>query len=174
MTSSKKKLLSPEVLEKAKKAVLAAAKKEGKEVALVGGYALQFYGSLRLTGDIDVITFEPIDALPVIKSLSFGGYKSEIKGVPVDVIIRDDEFAPMYEEALYHSSKGIVPAEFIAAMKLASGRHKDLSDLEFLITEEVIDVKATRKIIVRTLGVYAAKEFDLFVDETNWKKSREE
>lgn len=55
MTSGKRQFLSPERLDKGAAAVLEAAKKERVDVAIGGGYALQIYGSPRLTGDVDIV-----------------------------------------------------------------------------------------------------------------------
>jgi hypothetical protein len=177
MTSGKRRLLAPEVLDQAASYVLEAAEREGVAAALGGGYALQLYGSPRLTGDVDVVASDEISALPRGKALSFGGYKSEVEGVPVDVILRDDDFAPLYEEALAGATvvEGVplVSPEHLAAMKMVAGRRTDLADLEFLIGDRVIDLPKTRLIVRRHLGPYAVKELDSFVEETRWRKSKE-
>lgn len=151
----------------------------GGSAALAGGVALMTYGSDRFTRDIDIVCGAPIAGLPQIKPLAFGGYQSHTpSGVPTDLIIRDDEFAMLYAEALVNSinlhglSMPIVSCEYLAAMKLVAGRPKDLADLEFLILREDTDLAATRKIIKRNLGAYAAKDFDQHVSLAKWRATR--
>lgn len=101
MTSGKRRLLSPEALDEATEQIAAIAKKEGARVALVGGLALQHYGSPRLTGDVDVVAEELLDGLRKGRQLSFGGEATKApNGVPVDVIVRADGYAALYQEAL--------------------------------------------------------------------------
>jgi hypothetical protein len=45
-------------------------------IALLGGFALQQYGSDRLTGDIDIAAPEVLDGLPAGKALTFGGVQT--------------------------------------------------------------------------------------------------
>lgn len=151
----------------------------GGSVALVGGAALQVYGSQRLTVDLDVVGALPIAALPVLGTLTFGGYRSATpSGVPVDVILRDDDFAMLYAAALVHASVvesipiPVASREFIAAMKMAAGRKKDEADLEFLILDGDLDILATRAIIRQYLGPYAANEFDQLVSLTRWQATQ--
>jgi hypothetical protein len=174
------KFLSPEKLDEAVKQVAEIAKVDRAPVALIGGYALQLYGSDRLTGDIDVIGDRRAEGmLPGGKPLSFGGAQTRApNGVPVDLVLRDDVYANLYEEALDKSVrlKGVpMPVarpEYIAAMKLAAGRAKDMADLEWLILTKTADAKKARVVFSRTLGPYAAQEWDRLVDEVAWKTSR--
>ena len=176
MTSSKQRLLSPEVLDKAARCVIDVAKIEGVPAAIGGGFALQLYGSPRLTGDIDVVALRRLMSLPQGEPLSFGGYRSEVDGVPVDIILRDDDFASLYDQGLLckRTVEGlpVLPAEYLAAMKMVAGRHKDLADLEFLIGEGVIDMTETRSIVRRFLGPYAVKELNSFAEETLWRRTK--
>ena len=177
MTSGKRRLLAPEVLDAAADFVIQAARREGVTVALAGGYALQMHGSPRLTGDVEEVADGAIAALPPGKRLSFGGYKSEAEGVPVDVIVRADDFALLYQDALVHASliKGVpfIRPEYLAAMKLVAGRRTDLADLAFLVGEEVIDLERTRAIVRQHLGPYAVKELNAFIEETLWRRDKE-
>jgi len=176
---SEKKMLSLEQLAQAAGEIAEHAESEHVDVALIGGYALQLYGSPRLTGDVDVVVDRPIEALTPESSLSFGGYRSTTDGgVPVDVVLRDDDFRGLYEAALRDAEDfdqvpvRVVGSEYIAAMKMAAGRARDSTDLEFLISKQVIDRVKTRLIVHRYLGPYAAKEFDALVSEIEWKVSR--
>lgn len=183
MSSGRKnrsKYLSPEQLDEAVGEVARAAHDQNIDAALVGGVRLQYLGSDRLTGDVDFIASELIEELPRGEELSFGGESTEVDGVPVDIIVRSDEFAPLYEEALEKAESDddiddlfVVRPDYLMAMKMVAGRGKDQTDLEFLIEssnpEELIDA---RDIIRRFLGPYAAREFDSLIDEIEWKKSK--
>lgn len=164
------------------------ASQQETTVALVGGFALQYFGSPRLTGDVDVISDAPLRALEPAKTLSFGGQKTtvvapgnEVVGVhvpvPVDVIVRDDEFASLYEDALGHVvDKGaplpIVEPEYIAAMKLVARRPKDEEDLAFMVTSKIIDLDKAEGVIRKHLGgAFAAREFKALVAEAVWRAS---
>jgi hypothetical protein len=173
------KFLSPKKLENALSQIAALARTERVRVVLIGGYALQFYGSDRLTGDVDIAANKPVLALPQGKPLSFGGAQTKApNGVPVDFVLRSDVYAPLYRAAIgqAHEYRGapilIATAEFLAAMKMAAGRTKDMADLEFLLSSSVLDVPATRRIVHRYLGPYAVDEFNRLVDEAAWKASR--
>ena len=166
------------------------ADRQRTKVALVGGFALQYFGSPRLTGDIDVVATAPLQELEPTRKLNFGGQKATVVAagnasvgknvsVPVDVIVRDDDFADLYVAAQDHVvDKGaplpIVEPEYIAAMKLVAGRRKDEDDLAFLITSGVIDLGKTERIIRKHLGAYALREFRSFVEEAKWRASRSE
>jgi hypothetical protein len=159
--------------------VAAIARDEGVRVALLGGYALQLYGSPRLTGDIDVVADDAIDALPEGKALSFGGFQTFApNGVPVDLVLRDDDYAALYEEALARAAEipeapmPVVQPEYLAAMKMVAGRARDAADLEWLVVSDAADLVETRRIVRRHLGPYAAQEFDRIVEEARWKASR--
>ncbi len=90
------------------------ADRQRTRVALVDGFALQYFGSTRLTGDIDVVAPAPLQELEPTRKLKFGGQKATVVAagnasigknvsVPVDVIVRDDDFADLYEAALDHT-----------------------------------------------------------------------
>lgn len=151
------------------------------KVALGGGLAMQLYGSDRLTSDVDIIAERDVPGMEEIGRLSFGGQKARGKGgVPTDIIVREDEVAPLYEDALQasHRVEGmvvrVVQPEFLAVMKLWAGREdKDIPDVKFLIREELIDLPLTRKLMKKYLGIYAVKDFDSLVREVAWQASEE-
>ena len=76
MTNYQKRFLDPKQLESAAAEVGALAKQEGVRVALIGGFALQHYGSDRLTGDIDFAADSVLEGLPSGPPLSFGGVQT--------------------------------------------------------------------------------------------------
>lgn len=174
-----KRLLDPATLERAADEIAELALEADIDVALTGGFALQLYGSPRLTGDVDFIAEALIPGLPELRRLTFGGIETESpSGVPTDLIVRNDDAERLYDAALTHATSEpdlgykVVRPEYLAAMKLYAGRRRDLDDLAFLITSGELDVKEARDIIKKYLGVYAAKEFAAFVAETEWKKER--
>jgi hypothetical protein len=173
-----KKFYDIETLLHDARAVYITAGYDGASVALVGGLALQHLGSDRLTGDVDFVS----DLVPggfEGKPLSFGG-KSGFgpSGVPVDLIVRDDEYAALYREALEKSrfsrtlEMSVVRPEYLTAMKMAAGRPKDEIDLLFLLTSDKVNLPVAREIVLQHLGVYAAREFDAILLEAQWRKSR--
>jgi len=202
MTSPGSQPLAPQLLEEAADMIGRIANRQRAAVALVGGFALQHFGSSRLTGDIDVISSAPLHELEPAKPLSFGGQRAAVLVpgnasigthvlVPVDVIVRTDDFAELYADALDHAFVAglheplgrpaapdkraplpIVEPEYLAAMKMAAGRRKDQDDLAFLITAAAIDLPKAERIIRKHLGAYAIKEFRTFVAETAWLASR--
>lgn len=170
------RFLSMEKLEEAAKGVAALAKRQGIKTAIAGGFACQMYGSPRLTGDLDILSSKAtIRGLPRGKALSFGGHSTELNGIPIDIIVRDDDYTGLYNEALRTSVRSdfgkIVKPEYLAAMKLATARDKDELDLKFLIEHAVILADA-RRVIRKYLGLYAVDEFNRIVDEVDWEKSR--
>jgi hypothetical protein len=178
-SSGRKRFLDPETLEEAASEVSELARDEHVRVALIGGYALQLYGSPRLTGDIDVAAEDEIEALPQGKTLSFGGFQSTApNGTPVDLVLRDDDYTGLYEEAIRESVRmqdvamPVARLEHIAAMKMVAGRARDDADLEWIILSGEADLSEARAIIRRHLGPYAAQEWEQLVDETKWRASR--
>lgn len=171
-------MLSPEVLAEAASEVGVIAEAEGTKIALIGGLAMQMYGSDRLTGDVDIAAEVRIHGLRQGTALSFGGEQTHSSaGVPVDIVVRDDDFASLYEDAVDHaimlpeSPIPVADPEHIAAMKMVAGRSKDSADLAFLIVSGVVDPAKAKRLIRKHLGPYAANEFDRIVEEAIWKAS---
>lgn len=180
-SKGQKKFLDPALLGEAVEQIGALARRERIRVVLIGGFALQLYGSDRLTGDVDFAATERIDALPHGKPLSFGGEQTEApNGVPVDLVLRDDDYASLYEEAIERAKKmpgiavPVVCPEHLTAMKMVAGRGRDEADLAFLIVSEIVNPTKARRVIRQHLGPYAAGEFDRLVDEVRWRASRGE
>jgi len=149
----------------------------GTVVLLIGGAALQHYGSERLTSDIDVVSNVPIVGLDPEKQLSFGGYASHTpSGVPVDVVLRNDDYAELYEEAAMYGRRiegvpiPVVSPEYAVCMKMAARRPKDTADIDALLQAEMVDVPKARRLVKRLLGRYAVDDFDSMVREAAWRK----
>lgn len=175
--------LTPEQIKAALKAIANLARQSGAKWALVGGTAMQRYGSPRYTFDIDIIADQPFDQEPH-HMLAIGGYAYELDtetGVmDVDVIIRDDDYRPLYVEALRKARLDpagipVITPEYMVAMKMAAGRGKDEDDLLWLIKNGKVDVPLARKIVGRLVGgQFAQREFDSLVMEASWRAQEEE
>lgn len=148
-------------------------------VALVGGAALQLYGSDRLTRDVDIIATRIPSGLTPHGGLAFGGAQTTTpSGIPVDVIVRDDDATALYNAALKVAQHvpgvqiPVVPLEYLVAMKLNAGRPKDDLDLMFILTETDVDYPVARGVVEKFMGGYAARALDSIKSEVEWKKSR--
>lgn len=175
-------LLSHDDLERGAVEMYAIAVAEDVDAVLVGGSALHYFGSPRLTADVDFAAHGAIVAEST-GTLSFGGEKLKSpSGVPVDWIVRDDDWRDFYEAAIDdpqpdRNNPAPVPVarpEFILVMKMLADRGKDRADIEWLIANEVVDLKRTRAIVRRYLGAYALKDIDAIVREVAWKKEKGE
>lgn len=150
--------------------ILVLAKRQRFRVALAGGVAMQVHGSDRYTRDVDFLASRSPTGVKVVRPLGFGGVQMiAAADVPVDLIVRDDEWEPLYEAALRNAEtvKGIpirvITPEYMAALKLAAHRDKDMADLRFLLTEaESFDYDLARKIVARHLGLFGAGELDRY------------
>lgn len=175
------KFLDPDDIEEAIAEIAAIAAREGVElIALVGGVAMSVYGSDRLTKDIDIACRdECLPGMKKIKELSFGGFSAKSPaGHPVNIIVRNDAYQSLYVAAIENAhdeglALPVVSPEYLAALKMAAARDKDMLDLEILFHLKVLDIKKTRSIIKQYLGEYASREWDSLVAEFEWKATRE-
>lgn len=148
---------------------------EGATVAIAGGLALQFYGSPRLTNDVDLLATSI--GIPNFKeALSFGGKRGRASNkVDVDVIVRDDKWARLYRAALQEATPvedspiAVVDPEYLLIMKMVARRDKDNTDIMFLLTEDIVDHDVCRDLIVKFLGEYAVDDFNALCDEAAWE-----
>ena len=150
--------------------------------ALVGGLAMNFYGSPRLTQDLDIVSDRSLPSSPQWSPrtlLTFGGRRYRTReGVSLDVIVRNDAYAELYADALDLAPSTqlgfrIVTPEYLFLMKMASGREKDHSDMMYLLVHRRINAVTTRKLVGRYLGGrFAQDEFDRLMDEAIWLRSR--
>ncbi len=180
MTTKKTKYLDPNLIERGISEVMIEAVQYDIRIALVGGAALQLFGSDRLTTDVDFVCEAHIPSLPKAKSLTFGGWQSRTpSGIPVDLITRNDDFASLYSDALMNAINvqdvpvKVIAPEYLVAMKMVAGRKKDEADLEFLLgATEHVDMKKARVIVKKFLGAYGAQEFDQTLEIATWIKSK--
>jgi hypothetical protein len=136
------------------------AEANGANWALVGGLAMALYGSDRLTKDIDIIA-DKLLPLENAGKLRQGGeryiIKSKGRDVPIDWIIRGDEFKKLFEVALAEavSIQGvpILTPEWLVILKFIAGRFKDQEDAVFLLSRKgLVNRKLIKEHIVKTLG----------------------
>lgn len=174
--SKAKRTLTSGELQKASRAVKKVATAEGVNTIIAGGYAMQLYGSTRLTSDVDFVLERELP-FPAKKPLSIGGIKTEIDTIPVDLIVRNDEYRDLYDHSLETAvrMKGIVlpvvRAEELAVMKIVANRPKDMLDLAYLITSRTLDLDRTKKLIREYLGRFSVRVFENYVLEAMWRKS---
>ena len=183
-----KKFLDRDDIEKGLDEVTRLAGEQHVDVALCGGVAMQFFGSDRMTKDLDFVASNILSGIRMTKPLSFGGAKGfTTSGVPVDMIVRQDDFRSLYEEALERSQPinldqlsfdfetkiavRLVLPEYLAAMKLAAGRVKDEEDLRCLIRIGLVH-ELLEKIVKKHLGAFALKELRSHTDEMEWRMKK--
>ncbi len=130
--------------------------KHGVEYLLIGGYAVSYYGYVRATVDIDIwIAISPQNAAKTVASLREFGF--DVPQLSEDLFLKPDTIVrmgvPPFRIEVFSSISGVsfeecyqgrvnanfdgVPIPIISlrhlkANKLASGRGKDLVDLEHL------------------------------------------
>jgi len=128
----------------------------GVEYLLIGGYAVGFYGYPRTTGDMDIwVASHPANAdrlVGVLREFGFGVPELSPQlflrenqvvrmGVPpfrIEVLttISGVSFDECYRERVQRTVDGVelhlISLHHLKANKKASGRHKDLDDLEHL------------------------------------------
>ena len=126
------------------------------EYLLIGGYAVNYYGYVRPTGDMDIwISLSRENAEKVVAALrEFGFASPEINaelfvkekslvrmGVPpmrleITNYIDGVEFSESFNEReliqIEEVKVNLISLKHLKATKLASGRYKDLNDLENL------------------------------------------
>jgi predicted nucleotidyltransferase len=148
-------------------------------IALIGGVALQLYGSDRLTKDVDFVAEDVFDLDEGTKVMSIGGVKGMTRqGIPVDILV-GGEYPSLREEALSEArsfpgiSVPVATVEHIMVLKLVAGRQKDELDIETMLMLHVPDLDKTRAIIREHVGKYAVKDFDSFVDEVAWREAND-
>ena len=142
------------------------AKENNIDWALVGGLAMNLYGSDRLTKDIDVIADKllPMSEKQIVGRLKQGGerYNTETdeKIVTIDWIIRNDEFKPLFKEALKAAVKindvPVLTPEWLVILKFIAGRFKDQEDAVFLLSRNgLVNRNLIKEHIIKTAGELA-------------------
>jgi hypothetical protein len=137
------------------------AAQEEVEWAVVGGLAMHFYGSPRLTKDVDIIASKNLSLTPKHR-LSFGGSSYTLQvgkyAVQVDWIVRNDGYREFYRRALQegiHLPNGlrVITPEWLVILKYNAGRQKDLDDIVFLLKQEkLVDRPTVKQKVIETVG----------------------
>ncbi len=128
----------------------------GVRYLLIGGYAVGFYGYPRATNDMDIfVAKDVINAQLIIKSLTEFGFSSDelsenlftveksivrmgIEPMKVEIVnfISGIEFEKAYEKKVIgeidNTKINLISLTDLKINKKASGRYKDLNDLENL------------------------------------------
>ena len=128
--------------------------------ALLGGTAMMLYGSTRVTKDVDFVAAGPLaDPRELRKRrgeglLTFGGHRYVCGRVAVDWINRTDDKRALYEEALQRgvirrSGMPVLDPTYLAAVKLAAGRARDVQDAYFLLRTRQADPRKLAAILQR-------------------------
>jgi hypothetical protein len=171
--------LTRDQIERSLSSILARACDANIKVALAGGLAMQHYGSPRLTSDLDLLVDDDYSAEllddVLEKRLSFGGRRGSVDDVEVDIIVREDRYNGLYQDALDAArplnsvSRGerclwVVRPEHLAVMKLAAGRPKDEDDLQYLLTAAIeghipFDVEHAQELADEYLGSFGGQSF---------------
>ena len=131
--------------------------------ALVGGLAMNFYGSDRLTKDIDMIASKrlPMPKEKIVGQLKQGGerYQADTakKAVSIDWIIRNDEFKALFQEALSEAVKiddlPILTPEWLVILKFIAGRFKDQEDAVYLLSRKgLVNREVIKEKIIKHFG----------------------
>jgi hypothetical protein len=164
-SSTLKDTIPTEVGIKAAELVSQIADENDIAIALAGGIAMHIYGFTRATTDVDMLA-QAILPLEAKRPIDFGGegYDVEIeeRKVPVDVIVRDDKLAKIYQAALADAKTTdlgikIVSPEWLVVMKHFSPRAKDKIDLNWLLQEDgLVDRKLIEKNLTKAIGEDAA------------------
>jgi hypothetical protein len=142
------------------------AEENGIDWALVGGLAMNLYGSDRLTKDIDMISTKrlPMPKEKIVGQLKQGGerYKAETdkKTVSIDWIIRNDEFKALFQDALSEAVLiGEIPVlkpEWLVILKFIAGRFKDQEDAVYLLSKKgLVNREFIKEKIVKHFGLGA-------------------
>jgi hypothetical protein len=129
------------------------AEQEDIEWAVAGGLAMHFYGSPRLTKDVDIIASNHLSLTPQ-HQLTFGGSSYTLQigkyKVQVDWIVRNDGYEKYYKAALKDAIElpnglRVVVPEWLVVLKLNAGRQKDFDDIVFLLKQQNLVNRPTVK-----------------------------
>ena len=134
--------------------------------AVCGGIAMAIYGSQRLTKDVDIIASKrlPLAKERIIGHLKQGGehfiVETETRQIPIDWILRNDDFKAFYREALEDAVMidgiPILTPEWLVILKFIAGRFKDQEDAVYLLREkDLVNRDKIRELITKVFGANA-------------------
>lgn len=170
--------MGPDRAEQLTQIVRESADTVGAKWALIGGLAMQWYGSPKLTRSCDVISSRDLtfDALRRIKPIPSGGTLwRDPDGFDLSVRVRSDGYRALYEgalgEAVEKDGLWIVRPEWLAAMKFACIGDGHTLDLHWILRREslgLVDVKRVEEIVNACLGgLFAKKSFRRTMDQVS-------
>jgi len=167
-----KRPLTPEEIDEGISAFLqTASNNRDLRFALVGGVALQAFGYNKGTTDVDfIITDLPVNSYPlkVGVPLSFGGSSYFLnKDIMVDLIVRRDGYAALYQEALDlavdQAGLPVVTLEYLTAIKFLASRDKDLKAVKWILSEPGrVNSVWIGMLLQRHLGQYTMESWTRF------------
>ncbi len=137
-----------------------AAEKKRIPWALAGGVAMSYYGSPRMTKDVDVISSATL-GFKAKRNLGFGGERYTMrvgnKEVAVDWIVRNDFAKKFYaralDDAVEKSGLPLITPEWLVILKYIAGRFKDQQDAVYLLKKKsLVDRKLVRRKVIETAG----------------------
>lgn len=147
-------------LEAAQKIGQLAAQEE-IEWAVAGGLAMYFYGSPRMTKDVDIIASQNLSLTPR-HPLGFGGGSYTLQvgkyDVQIDWIVRNDGYQKYYRAALRDAVSlpnglRVVTPEWMTILKLIAGRQKDFDDVVFLLGQlQLVDRPTVKQKMIEVGG----------------------
>jgi hypothetical protein len=131
--------------------------------AVCGGIAMAIYGSPRLTKDVDIIASKrlPLEKKRIIGQLKQGGehfiVETERREVPIDWILRNDDFKAFYraalEDAVIVDNIPILTPEWLVILKFIAGRFKDQEDAVYLLREkDLVNRPKIKELIIKVFG----------------------
>jgi len=134
--------------------------------AIWDGIAMAIYGSPRLTKYVDIIASKrlPLKKERIIGHLKQGGeqfiVETKTREVPIDWILRNDDFKAFYREALKDSvmidNIPILTPEWLVILKFIAGRFKDQEDAVYLLREKgLVNRDKIRELITEVFGANA-------------------
>lgn len=136
--------------------------------AIVGGIAMAFYGSPRLTKDVDIIATKllPAASAEIVGQLQQGGecYKIQTnkKAVNVDWILRRDEAKHFFQAALKdavligENNIPIITPEWLVILKYIANRFKDQEDAIYLLSEkDLVNRHKIKELVIKVAGKIA-------------------
>jgi hypothetical protein len=131
--------------------------------AVCGGIAMAIYGSPRLTRDVEIIASKrlPLAKERIIGQLKQGGehfiIETKTREVPIDWILRNDDFKALYREALKDAvmidSIPILTPEWLVILKFIAVRFKYQEDAVYLLREKGwVNRDKIRELITKVFG----------------------
>ena len=135
------------------------AEQEEVKWAVAGRLAMHFYGSPRLTKDVDIIASKHLSLIPQ-HQLTFGGSSYTLQigkyTVQVDWIVLNDGYEKYYKAALKEAIElpnglRVIIPEWLVILKLNAGRQKDFDDIVFLLKQQkLVDRPTVKQKVVET------------------------